>query len=90
MPAPALCLSCPRQVPQCLKHLTLALALMLHCLGVRLTSLGSTDVLRLGMLTVCGDAMGFGVQHRHPSRRDAPPGAQLPAALRLCQDAQGV
>ena len=68
----------------------LALALMLNCYGVRLTSLCSTNVLRLGMLTACVDMMGFCTQHRHSSRRDAPPGAQLPAALRLCEDAQGV
>lgn len=43
-----------------------------------------------GMLTARVDMMGFCMQHRHPSRRDAPPGPQLPAALWLCQDAQGV
>ena len=42
------------------------------------------------MLTARVDMMGFCMQHRHPSRRDAPPGPQLPAALWLCQDAQGV
>ena len=79
-----------RTGPSTLEAPDLALALMLHCLGVRLTSWRSTHMLRLGMLTACVDMMGFCMQHRHPSRRDAPPGPQLPAALWLCKDAQGV